>query len=485
MTQVSYALREDQNTIFLLQDAGNHYDKYCQITTFERNLVRSEFFHQYLYFTSFTGANGKYRSGITDMRMSIEDNGFVPRNDYVAVIDSEVEFKITPSVIRQLSRDYMPAWGVKSYLDYFSDRKSGVILFLRVFKVNQALSPLLLEKGTKGSSQIIKLYDENGVETTLPIDGIEPVISENKFSYLKDEIIHLLKVENAFIALYDNTDKGLNSLRERIIADHKIQGTQQKWRDRHLQWLENGYDENDGFDMAQLDYDSLYCEVLEISPGMGSVIEYVKRIQAARLGEYDHYLKDLLNNSDDNTSSAERLFDMSLRTAVKNALYYSKRYNLDLEDVFQEACIGILMAIQKYSENVSGLFPSYVSMWERQVMSRDVPPFEYNVHVPPHIISRINEVVCQLSHLLDNELFLPYSFNEIYSMIINNTDCDEKEAKRLAYIISPSESIEEILSNPQKESWLIDKQDNYEEIIDNLEYKTLYSALKILNDMLF
>lgn len=126
MVQVAYALREDQNSIFLLQDAGRHYDKYCQITVFGRNIIRPEFFRQYMYFAPFTGYNGKYRGGVTDIMMSIEDNSCVPTSNYVAVIDTEVEFRVTPSVIRQLSREHMPAWGIKPYLDYFSDRKSGI-----------------------------------------------------------------------------------------------------------------------------------------------------------------------------------------------------------------------------------------------------------------------------------------------------------------------------------------------------------------------
>lgn len=320
MALVSYALREDQNSIFLLQDAGRRYDKYCQIAVFGRNLVRPEFFRQYLYFVPYTQANGKYRGNITDVQMSIEDNGYTPMSNYVAIIDSEVEFRVTASVIRQLSKDYMPAWGVKSYLDYFSDRKSGIILFLRVYKVNQALPQSYLERGSRCGSQVLKLYNESDEEVSLPIDGIEPVISDNKFLYLKNEILHLLKIENALIVFYDNTEKGLNSLQERVIVNKQIKGTQERWRDRHLQWLYDDPDEDSDFDMAQLDYESIYQEVMDICPNMKGIINYARNIKAARLGEYDYHLSDIHTHSEKESQAFSRLFDMSLRAAIKDAL---------------------------------------------------------------------------------------------------------------------------------------------------------------------
>lgn len=480
MVQVSYALREDANSILLLQDAGRRYNRYCQITVFGRNIVRPEFFRQYLYFAPFTGANGKYRGSVTDVQMSIEDNDYAPMRDYVAVIDSEVEFKVTPSVIRQLSRDHMPAWGVKSYLDYFTDRKSGTLLFLRVYRVNQALSPYYFGKGVRGSSQVLKLYDEQGEEVSLPVDVIEPVISDYKFLYLKDEILHLLKVENSLIAQYDNTERGLSSLQERVIADRYIQGTKERWKDRHLQWVYRTSDEDDGFDMAQLDYEAIYDEVLEISPGMYNIIEYVRTIQAARLGEYDYYLKDIHTHSENKKSSFDRLFEMSLRVAVKNALYYHKRHKVDLEDSFQEACIGIITAIQKHNDNVAGLFPSYVAMWIRQVLNRDLSPYDDNVRVPIQYSRRIDQTIQQLSSVLKGEDFREMDHNELFYMLLKYTDCDEKEAFRLTYILSPAESIEEIIEDPQREDCLANNQNIHSDdiVLELLNQKNLSTTIE-------
>ena len=79
-------------------------------------------------------------------------------------------------------------------------------------------------------------------------------------------------------------------------------------------------DELEDFDMAQLDYESIYQEVLEISPGMKDVIDYVRNIQAARLGEYDYYLKDIHTDSPNKEFAENRLFDMSMRASVKKCI---------------------------------------------------------------------------------------------------------------------------------------------------------------------
>ncbi|KHM52070.1 RNA polymerase sigma factor, sigma-70 family [Anaerovibrio lipolyticus DSM 3074] len=477
MAQVSYALREDQNTIFLLQDAGKRYNKYCQIAVFGRNIIRPEFFRQYMYFAPYTGNSGKYYGSVTDVRLSIEDNDYVPGSNYVAVIDSEVEFKVTPSVIRQLSKEYMPAWGVKSYLDYFNDRKSGILLFVRVFEVNQALPQFYLEKGIRGSSQVLKLYDEYGSETSFTVDEIRPVISDNKFSYLKDEILHMMKVEGAFIALYDNTERGLNDLQERVIADRQIQGTHRRWENRHLQWLES--DDDSDFDMAQLDYEAIYQEVLDICPGMQGIIDYVRNIQAARLGEYDYYLKDIHKYYDPKGAAFARIFDMSIRSAVKSALYHSNQYRINVEDAFQEACIGVITAIRKHSDTVEGLFPSYVSMWMRQVLNRNLAPYDYNFRIPVHHGTRISQVLKQVSKVFDMSEVENISFGELYYLLLNYSDCDVDEAKRTAGILYPAESMEEILKNPENESLFVDNS-QLNEINESLLNEMVHDALSIL-----
>ena len=72
--------------------------------------------------------------------------------------------------------------------------------------------------------------------------------------------------------------------------------------------------------------------------------------------EYDYYLKDVHTDSLNRDTAETRLFEMSVRGAVKSALYYHKQTEVDFEDAFQEACIGIMVAIKKHNDNVMGKF---------------------------------------------------------------------------------------------------------------------------------
>ena len=484
MVQVAFALREDKNSIFLLQDGGKHYNKYCQITAFGKNIIRPEFFRQYMYFTTFAGGYNKYNGGSTDIAMSLEDNGCEPTNDYVAIIDTEVEFRVTPSVIKQLSREHMPAWGVKSYLDYYSDRKSGILLFLRVYKVSKALPSSFLEKGSKGSSQVLKLYDANGEEISFSTDILEPVISDNKFSYLKDEILHLLKVENALLALYESTDIGLASLQERVVAHKEIQGTKARWNNRHLKWMDVVEDELEDFDMAQLDYESIYQEVLEVAPGMKGVIDYVRNIKAARLGEYDYYLKDVHTDSLNRDTAETRLFEMSVRGAVKSALYYHKQTEVDFEDAFQEACIGIMVAIKKHNDNVMGKFTSYASMWIRQIMERNVSPYDKSMRIPVHYRNRINQLIKLLFDVGIRDDIKEIDDIELYSLLLMHADCDIHEVYHLFSVLRPPESIENIIDDHLREGLLKDSDFEYkfDEWIENFARKAIRDAIATLSE---
>lgn len=460
MPQVSYALRDDPCSIYLLQDAGNKYDKYCQIAVFCRSIIRPEFFRQYISFAPFVGAYEKNHNDVTKVRFSIEDNELVPSNNYVAMIDSEVEFNVNPSVIKQLSRDYIPSFTVKSYFNYFSNCKTGFLLFLRVYKVNQELPPSLLENGVRGGSKILRFYDEHGDKKSVDIDGLTPVVSDNKFSYLKDEILHMLKVSNSFITLFDSTNEGLERLQRRVEVERLFSGVHQFWEYRYVDWLKEESSENNEPDMAHLDYDEIFREVLKICPGMAATIDYIKKVQPVRRGEYDYLFNIIFNDEKDKELAISRLFDVGLRSAVKAALYAYQKQNVELEDAFQVCCIGLITAIQRYNVSVKGLFPSYASMWMQQLLSRECSPYDYNVRVPAHFAETLNNIIRLLEKKVGVSDFKTVEFTELYHFLLKYTKNNDK-ALRLSfviyYIILPPISIEAIIDSES------DDENNYNE----------------------
>lgn len=481
MPQVSFALRDDPCSIFLLQDAGTKYEDYCQIAVFSRNIIRPEFFRQYLSFAPFVGVYEKVHNDVTKVRFSIEDNQLVPSYNYVAMIDSEVEFTVTTSVIKQFSRNFIPSFTVKSFLDYFFDCKTGFLLFLRVYKVNQELPPSLLENGVRGGSKILRLYDHDGNRKFVDIDGLVPVISDNKFSYLKNEILHMLKIDNAFIASFDSTDDGLKKLQKRADVDRLFSGNHQYWENQYMGWLNDDSSDDSEFDRAKLDYDEIFREVVKICPGMTGIVDYVKNIQAARLGEYDYLFNILFTNSDNKDFAFSRLFDVTLRSAVKNALYAYQKDGIDLEDAFQTCCIGIIFAIKKYNDSVKGLFPSYAAMWMQQILGRKYSIYDCNVRVPVHYYDFINNVLTQLEKIVGVIDFKTISFSELYNLLLKHTDCNSVDALRVCYITIPALSIEDIIEDENDDLSMVFSSENFvDDVLETLSYSKVQEAFSVL-----
>lgn len=459
MAEINWALREDPATICILEDAGRQISDCCQITTFGRNLIHPEHIGEYLYFFPYTGSPGKYYGEITIAREKIQKKGLQPDYSYVAVIDSQVEFQVNKSVLRTLSRKYMPVWPSSSYARFLANKTSAVLQFIRVYKTDgQPPISILFEKGRLGSYQVFKLYDANENNANISVNVIKPLISDNRFYYLKDEIIHELKVNGSFIAEYNNTESGKKILHDRVSAEQALSGRydglHQVWADRREQWSAGNFDEfPEDFDMAQLDYDAIYNEVIRVCPSMKEMIEYVRNIKAARKGEYEYLLKYVHENNEQAKESDERIFDMSLRNAVKAALQAYKQDSLDLEDAFQEACIGIWIAIRKHHENVQVVFPTYCSRWIMANMQRHLPYYQPVCRMPMYYVEAARAIVNELKSSVRNIDFNNLQPQQLQEMLLKYTSCDEEDANRLSCLLISPLSFEDVLSYCEEEEF--------------------------------
>lgn len=457
MAEINWALREDPATICLLEDAGNKIHDCCQITTFGRNLIHPEHIGEYLYFFPYADFPGKYYGEKTIVREKVQEKNIQPDYSYAVMIDSQVEFQVNRSALRMLSQKYMPVWHSSSYARFLSGKTSAVLQFVRIYKTDgQPPDSISSEKGRLGSYQVFKLYDAEKTDANIPVNVTEPLILDNRFNYLKDEIIHDLKVDGSFIAEYDSTESGKKALRDRISVEQALsgryKGLHQLWTDKREQWNEGNFDEfPEDFDMAQLDYDAIYDEVVRVCPSMKSMIEYVRNIKAARKGEYDYLLKDVHENNEKAQESAERIFDMSLRNAVKAALQAYKQDGLDLEDAFQEACIGIWTAIWKHHDDVQVLFPTYCSRWIMQDMQRYLPYFQPNCKMPAHYVEYTRGIVKELKATVKNIDFNSLQPEQLKEMLLKYTSCDEENAERLSCLLIPPLNFEDVVSHGNDE----------------------------------
>lgn len=464
---ISYAFREDPTTIIALEDGGDCFKNVYQVTAFRRKLIRPELIEAPLFFCE---NNYKYVGKPTDIMNQIFDDRIHLKYDYAVVVDSQVEFEIDYSVLNKLSKEYMPARDAATYQQYFSSYTSGVLVFCRVYKTNKAVNQNYLQKGKQGSAQIIKLYDEYDLETSVVIDDFVPVLSDNKFAYIKDEIIHLLKTENAFISLYQNNTKDNERLELRLESDKALKNisTQSRFV----------FDENLDMDMAQLDYDLIFNQVIRICPNMKSVIEHIRGIQAARYNE-STYLFSQRDDAENWKYAKQRLFDMNVRTAVKSALYYYKKYGVDIEDAFQEACIGIIFAIDRYNESVQSLFPTYVSTWMNQTMKRNLPIYQYNVRLPAHYFEKLLSIAASVVLEFGDDLS-SWDFDIIKEWLQSCSEINEEEAQSICAILIHAYSVEDVIEN--NEELLSDNGDFSDSVDERLFLESINNTLCCLTE---
>ena len=310
---------------------------------------------------------------------------------YVVKVDSQVEFIIRRSVLEKLETSFAPVWTADTNINFYGDQPSGYMALLRVYRVVEPLDTTLLEKGRQGSSQIMKLYSGNQSETKVAATIIEPVLSDARFEYIKDELISLLKRENALIAVYNNNPEGIKLLTERVDANRALRPK-----------IERAYDPDSTIDRAQTDYAAMYETLLEKAPGLEMIVNYVRGVQPARWGEIDKLTTEIFQGDLD---AKKRLFDTHLRAAMRSALWFSERYRVDLEDAIQESCIGLMLAIEKYSSDYDGTFGNYAPLWMRQNMLRELPYLEGNCRMPMHFKERFLPIA---DWVAENEYRLSY-----------------------------------------------------------------------------
>ena len=78
------------------------------------------------------------------------------------------------------------------------------------------------------------------------------------------------------------------------------------------------------------------------------------------------------------------MIEMHLRIALRIALQRTEIYDMDIQDAVGDACIGLVLAVDKYDPNINGAFGSYASMWILQNISRNQPTKRPLVYYPVH-----------------------------------------------------------------------------------------------------
>ncbi len=204
-------------------------------------------------------------------------------------------------------------------------------------------------------------------------------------------------------------------------------------------------DEQGRHDRSQIDYDQVYEEVLSIDAHLTSFIEEVRRIRAPQHRELMRLIPQAKRG---NRLATQRLVEMYLRTVVKIALDTHKMYGVPLAEVIQDGCIGLLVALRKYSLAKNGSFRSYFPWWVTRVVCRRMPfPRDTPFSLPVAVRNRLRSVYSQVAHH-ECEACTPDGFcPELEARIADTLRCSPRTAQRYLGYFQASDSIERILDD--------------------------------------
>ncbi len=126
--------------------------------------------------------------------------------------------------------------------------------------------------------------------------------------------------------------------------------------------------ENSSYDKTHTDYNSLYKKILKEDNSLEYLINYIERIKPPQLHEVENLLVQVHSG---NSIARKRVFEMYMRSTLKMAYQYAKKFNLSLIDTIQDALLGLHIAIDKYDESKHDKFMGYSSFWIVNLINRN------------------------------------------------------------------------------------------------------------------
>ena len=197
-------------------------------------------------------------------------------------------------------------------------------------------------------------------------------------------------------------------------------------------------------DFAQSDYEVVYNRVAELSPSLEPFVSYIKNILPPQRGEIKQLKYQIV---DGNAYARTRMIEMHLRLALRVALQRAEIYDMDIEDAVGYACVGLIIAVDRYDPDTSGAFASYASLWILQNISREQstrrPLIYYPVHKKEGYFTAY-PLLKQKGCIGCDELI---RCQKALKFVENRLECSEKDASDIIAQMIPDERYEALYWN--------------------------------------
>lgn len=197
----------------------------------------------------------------------------------------------------------------------------------------------------------------------------------------------------------------------------------------------DGYD-----DYAQRDYEVVFNRVVELDPGLENFINVVRAVIPPQVREMDQLKYQV---QEGNVYARERVIQMHLRLAVRIALQRSEIYDCEIADTLQEACIGLVTAVDKYVPDSGSSFMSYASLWILQNIERTQPTQKSTVYYPAYKKEEYFTMypILKKDGYLDSDIWID---QDVRRLIQERLDCGINQVEDIIQQSMPFESLDTI-----------------------------------------
>lgn len=199
--------------------------------------------------------------------------------------------------------------------------------------------------------------------------------------------------------------------------------------------------DDDYDDYAQKDYDVVFDKVIELDSGLEGFINTIRSIVPPQTREMDRLKYQV---QEGNLYARERVIQMHLRVAVRIALQRAEAYDCDIADLLQEACIGLITAVDKYNPDSGDPFSSYASLWILQNICRRQETQRPTVYYPVHKKEgyyTMYPILKEKGYLETEEI---WSDQEVRELIQNKLGCNADQAEDIIRQSMPIKSLDEV-----------------------------------------
>ncbi len=238
-------------------------------------------------------------------------------------------------------------------------------------------------------------------------------------------------------------------------------------------------DDDAYYDFAQSDYEEIFNRIIQLEP---SLEHFVNEVRSIRPPQYKELSNIIYQAKEGNAYARNRIVEMHLRIALRIGLQRAEQYDTDIVDCIGDACLGLLMAVDKYDPDSSGPFGSYAAMWILQNVTRRQPTQRPFVYYPVHK----KDIYFAAYPKIKENGFVPdisnYSFNEIKKWLIDNALVSDENVDDVVWALFPAESIENLIDEDE-EDFRLSYDAEIESIVENrLLTQEIHRALSTLTE---